>query len=148
MAEIYLYGCTADPKMLDKSGYIGTPYSVNGVFRGEMDVMRPQIDIEGSFTLTGYNYAYLPALSRYYWVRDSIVIRTGLSRLILEIDALMSHAAEIKNLPCYVLRSQTPVYQSPWITDGRAPRAAFDYVAAVSAGTFSPGAFKVLVTAG
>lgn len=65
------------------------------VLRDEADILRPRIRIQQTVTLEAHNYLYLPAFDRYYWIRDIVVDRTGLSELICEVDPLMSHNDQI-----------------------------------------------------
>ena len=77
-------------------------FSVN--FKEGADYSNPVITLAADFaTIAGYNYAYM--LSRYYWITDVRVERTGYVRVTLKIDVLATYKSEIGDTNLYVLRS-------------------------------------------
>lgn len=82
----------------------GTVYS--GLLREPCGVIRPSVSFEfaSDFCPAGYNYAYIPAFGRYYFVEEW----TNVGRLwvcSMVVDALASWADEIGNESQYILRS-------------------------------------------
>ena len=75
------------------------------VLRDDVDLLRPRLRIQQTVTLEAYNYLYLPAFDRYYWILDIEVDRTGLSVLICEVDPLVSHRSQI--LACKAVFDRT-----------------------------------------
>ena len=145
--DVYVYNCTADPVMLDKTDYLGTAVLHSGTVRGDIDVCRPEILIDG--TVTGCSYAQIPAFNRYYFINpDTTVVRNGLTLLSLRVDPLMSYASQIKQLPCLCLRTEDRLQHTPMIVDNAVPCSASDWVAAWSLGSFNVGSINILVTAG
>ena len=51
-----------------------------------------------------YNYAYIPAFERYYYISDSMYV-SGLWEIYLSDDAMASWKTEIGNTSAYILRS-------------------------------------------
>ena len=79
-------------------------FTVN--FKEGADYSNPVITLAADFaTISGYNYAYM--LSRYYWITDVRVERTGYVRVTLKIDVLATYKSEIGNTDLYVLRSSS-----------------------------------------
>ena len=52
--------------------------------------------------LTGFNYAYIPAFNRYYYIENIESYRTGLWLIRLKVDVLESYKDEIKSLDCVI----------------------------------------------
>lgn len=145
--DLYLYNCSADPALLDKTVDLSDQVLHSGTVRGPIDVCRPEILIDG--TVTGKNYAYIPDFGRYYFVDPDIrVERTGLTLLQLRVDPLMSFKSGIKDLPALCLRTEDQMQHTPMIVDNAVPCSASDWVAAWSLGSFNPGSINILVTAG
>lgn len=107
--EIKLYTVTDDPRKLVKTLPTASPgYDPrSGAVRGAIDILRPEVLVEGGVVLA--NYAYIPDFGRYYFIEEREAVRTGLQRLSLRVDVLMSWANEIKNCPAVFERSQTLV---------------------------------------
>ena len=63
--------------------------TLSGNLRNESNVVNPTI-IVNTDNPTIYNYAFIPAFNRYYFITDYISIRTGIWQLNLKSDVLMS----------------------------------------------------------
>lgn len=102
---IYLYKISCDPHTLDKSPYVDQAYTatVQGTVRGDLDVLAPDILMQAD--ASGYNYAYIPELNRYYHIVGINRERTALCRVALRVDVLWTYAEQIKELPAVVRRS-------------------------------------------
>lgn len=68
---------------------------LTGTLREESSIIAPVITIERSSPV-GFNYVYIPDFGRYYYVQEVDVVRTGLIRLHLKVDPLMSFSTGIK----------------------------------------------------
>lgn len=97
--EIKLYHNTSANNKIDKSLHSETTY--NGNLRDDSKVVNPEIMIE-STNLTGFNYAYIPAFHRYYYIADITSYRNNLWIVKLKVDVLMSFASDIKALNCII----------------------------------------------
>ena len=71
---------------------VGEPLA--GSIKDPSSIIRPVILIEYNDP-TAFNYCYIDAFSRYYFVDDIIVIGDGLIELHLIVDVLMSFASGI-----------------------------------------------------
>lgn len=80
----------------------GTSYTVT--IRSPSSVLHPVIELQGVSDPHAYNYAYIPAYSRYYWVRN-LTWEAGLWVLNLDVDALATWRSGIGSSTHYVLRS-------------------------------------------
>lgn len=92
----------------------GTVYT--GLLREPCGIINPTVSFEftAGFCPAAYNYAYIPAFSRFYFVNDW----TSMGRLwvcSMSVDALASWAEEIGLQNMYVLRSSAA--RNQYITD-------------------------------
>lgn len=122
---IRLYRCSADPTYIDKSDYLSSRYSVAGVCRQPVDVLAPHIAIKLSDT-PQYNYAYISALSRWYWVTwEHITADIWLANM--SVDVLMTYKDEIltDGLSHIALRrAPLGAFSDPMLYDDRLPTTA------------------------
>ena len=100
---ITLYNTSSDTTTVTKSLSGGTNFSCT--LRGECSILQPVIMLEAS-SLTGFNYAYIPEFGRYYYINNVDIIRTGLWRVSMSVDVLMSYASSIRSLKATVARQQ------------------------------------------
>ena len=145
--EIKLYTVTDDPRKLVKTLPTASPgYDPrSGAVRGSIDILRPEVLVEGGVVLA--NYAYIPDFGRYYFIEEREAVRIGLQRLSLRVDVLMSWAAQIKDCPAVCSRSAANV--SAFIPDSRKPEQAFRLhtVKTFSAFTYTEPSI-IMITAG
>ena len=65
--------------------------TLSGNLRNESNVVNPTI-IVNTDNPTIYNYAFIPAFNRYYFITDYISLRTGIWQLNLKSDVLVREA--------------------------------------------------------
>lgn len=72
------------------------PYEIEGHLKGETSITDPiiTIDLENP---SSYNYAYIQAFGRYYFINDIKSIRNNLWELSMHVDVLMTYKNEIGN---------------------------------------------------
>lgn len=70
------------------------------------DVLNPNVRLSSNNDLTAYNYMYIPATGRYYFITP-VIIATGLYALNAVCDVLMSHATEIRKQAGILARSSS-----------------------------------------
>lgn len=63
--------------------------TLSGTLKEETSVTSPIILIQID-NPTEYNYAYIPEFKRYYFISDMVSVRTGLWRISMQVDVLMS----------------------------------------------------------
>lgn len=142
--QIDLYSITDDPRKLEKT--LGTADTRTGAVRGAIDVLRPEVLVEGGVVLA--NYAHIPDFGdRYYFIEEREVVRKGLQRLALRVDVLMSYADQIRTCPAVCARSANVV--NAFLPDSRRPELAFKTSCVY---TFSPLTYSakpiVVITVG
>ena len=79
----------------------------NIVLKEPTSIMEPELRIAtyAGWDPVGYNYCYIPAFERYYWVRDWIAEPGYNWVAVCKVDVLATYAAAIGNSTQYILRS-------------------------------------------
>ncbi len=94
MVEIRLYKTDSPREKVTKS--LTGEKALSGTFRDSTDVLNPYVEI--GTDPTGYNYVYIPAFERYYFVVGVRYVRNNLWALSLSVDVLMSYSTQILDL--------------------------------------------------
>ena len=69
-----------------------------GELRNQTSVLNPNIRIESSYNISGYNYCYISEFGRYYYITDIVSVRTNCWVISLRCDVLMSYKDEIQSM--------------------------------------------------
>lgn len=101
--EVYLYNQSSDKNVLNKT--LGSGTSINGTIKDESNLVNPEIILSRNVT-SAFNYLYIPAFNRYYYVTDKILEH---QRTIIQchVDVLMSFKSSIKNCTIIAERSSS-----------------------------------------
>lgn len=83
-----------------------------------VNVETPELLINRDDTIIGFDYAYIPAFNRYYFLNDLQVVNGNQFKLFLESDPLMSFRQGILNSSCIAKRSTSNI--NPEIEDNQA----------------------------
>ena len=104
--EITLYTNESEKNKLEKT--LDHPILLEGTLRDESSIINPIILIssEKEDIPYMYNYAYVPAFGRYYFITDIESVRTGIWRVSMHVDVLMSYKEQIKNLNVIINNSE------------------------------------------
>lgn len=62
--------------------------------------------VDYPFSITDFNYCYIPVLERYYYVNNPILVTDRLFRLELSEDVLMSLKSQYKELDAFIARNE------------------------------------------
>ena len=103
--SVTLYKNSAEANRVDKTNYLEAVDTINGVLRTSTSITTLEIAIENS-TLPQFNYCYIPALNRYYFVDDISSLRFGLWKLNLSVDPLMTYKDAILSCFAFVDRNE------------------------------------------
>lgn len=112
MFSIILYNLTDEPQVMGKS--LSNGLTLNGVLRDGASVLDPQIEVQLS-ELPTYNYCYISAFNRYYFINDITSVRNNLWLLSMHVDVLESYKDKIKQLTAVVSRNENTF--NKYITD-------------------------------
>lgn len=91
-------------------------FTVQAVLKDNTSIIRPELEVVEK--VTAYNYAYIPTLSRYYFVQD-VIWEKGVWRIVLSEDVLATYKTVIGDTTAYILRCAT--FQDPTIIDSLYP---------------------------
>lgn len=103
---INLLYTTDDPKTVTKTTTI-VANAVPVVPKDNLDILSPVIVLAYNASYLGANYAYIPDLGRYYFIRDQILTPGKQIALQLNVDVRMSWDAGIRGCSGVVVRSQS-----------------------------------------
>lgn len=134
--DIILYKNSAEVNRVDKTTYLVDVDALTGVFREECSMQRPSVLIN-TLEIPSFNYVYIPAFNRYYYVTSITSVSYGLWRVELNCDVLMSFKDKIKTLPAligrqendynnYLVDNEIPTEKTPQITVIDIPSSAFN----------------------
>lgn len=98
-----LYNNTSPINAMDKS--LTQIASLTGNLREESNVVNPTILFQAT-SISNVNYAYIPELSRYYFVQEIESVRTNLWRAHLHVDVLYTYRSQIRQNRALVYRQQ------------------------------------------
>ena len=113
--EIKLYYNSSDNRCVKKS--ILNEFSITGTLREKTNVIKPEITIVSSDVLR-YNYCYIPAFKRYYYINNIESIKNGVWKLLMEVDPLMSFKGDILSLKVVVSKQSNESNGDEYIDDG------------------------------
>lgn len=88
--DVNLYRNSASPDRVDKSEYLQSVTTLNGVLRDETSITDLTVTIQYD-SIPNFNYAYIPSFSRYYYITDIRSIRYNLWEIDLNVDVLMTY---------------------------------------------------------
>lgn len=120
---ITLYKTTSPAEMVTKT--LTGAKSVSLSLKTPVDVLHPVL-VLGGVDITGYNYAYIRDFNKYYFINQ---LETGYAQINerkLEVDVLMTYAAEIRSL--YALVERQEKYYNLYLPDLRIPNYSYKRV--------------------
>ena len=144
--ELNLYYNTSDNRTINK--VLTSGLTISGNLREESSIINPIITIK-SDTLIRENYAYIPETQRYYYITNKESIRTGIWRIHMKVDPLMSFKRDILALSVVVSKQSAITNGDEYIDDGSlvTDNQLFKTVYKFAEG-FNDNAQYILITAG
>ena len=86
-------------KNLSEVNTIGKTLTEESVRTGTLkdggSVLSPSVVLTGE-NLSGYNYAYIPQFSRYYFIKEITSVKSGLWEISMRVDVLETYKDSIK----------------------------------------------------
>ena len=117
-----------------------------GNLRQSTSIINPVIMLNAD-NPTAYNYAYIPAFNRYYFINKIEAYRTGLFILTMSVDVLETYKTEIKGMLAIIDKNETVgnnyFNDGSFVLDSR----AYNQIINFSNGFNDNGKF-ILITAG
>lgn len=101
--NIYLFKVYDDDKTLFKNKE--SEYVLSGAFKEDIDLLHPIFTIETDVDLTQFNYCYISALGRYYFMKVNL-LKGQLYECVCDVDALSTFANDLLIIPCIIDREE------------------------------------------
>ena len=102
---INLYQKTCENNRVDKTNYITQVGTLSGVLREESSITDVTITFT-SDTIPTFNYVYIEAFNRYYYVNDITSLKKDLWQMTLSVDVLMTYRNAILSCTGFVDRNE------------------------------------------
>lgn len=103
--DIMLYRNSAPAEMLNKSNYLQYVGVISGIMREPSNIIRPSILIEYA-AVPDFNYIWIGALNRWYYVRNISTDVKGLFSINCEVDVFMTFRNEIRLNYAWITRNE------------------------------------------
>ena len=104
-------------KMTSENNTIGKTFGnalqLEGKLIYNQSILTPSIVIDGD--AIGYNYAYIPAFNRYYYITNNVVKNGTMQEISMQCDALQSYASAIKE--CYGIGARSGNMTNYYVND-------------------------------
>lgn len=131
--EIKLYKFNGKNNEINKVLDNGTAQTLDGVFYEVFNHINPSFKVrakQGLTDLSSFNYCYITALNRYYFITDIDILSTDVIKLSLHIDVLKSFANEIKAATVTVISRENAngyISNRETVTDSRPQFEKIDF---------------------
>ena len=77
----------------------------NGTLKDGCSVLSPSVVLTGE-NLSGFNYAYIPQFSRYYFIKEITSVKSGLWEISMRVDVLETYKDSIKANTAIIKRQE------------------------------------------
>ena len=102
--SVKFYKVTDDARTVQKT--LGTAKEYNCVLKDKTELLDPVLTIQTTDDLSLYNYVYIAAFGRYYFITKPATVINGLWSFECHVDVLKSWYDEFKNLSGTLVRSE------------------------------------------
>lgn len=99
---ISIYKCNDEYNKINK--VLPVAINVTGNLTENSSIINPIITIEYNENILEYNYCYVPAFKRYYYI-NNIIVKNKTLELHLHVDVLKSFSNDILNSKALITRS-------------------------------------------
>ena len=116
--NINLYQNSAEVNRVDKTDYLTTVGTLSGALREECSIVSPSITFKQTKVPT-FNYVYIAAFGRYYFVTGITSISKDIWRMSLSCDVLMTWKDNIRSFTAIIARQEKSF--NPMLIDSELP---------------------------
>lgn len=102
---INLFKLKCESIVVDKEAYLESTHTLRGNLKGPCSIKRPVIVVNTS-EIPNYNYAYIKAFNRYYFIDDFVNVGWNLWQLSLRADVLFSFKKDIQASTGFISRNE------------------------------------------
>ncbi len=114
--DLNLYQNTAETNRVDKSSFLNSVGTLSGALRERCSLVSPVLTIEYP-KVPDFNYVYIEAFGRYYFVTGVVSVRYNLWEISLECDVLMTYKDKLLECEAFIDRNENTF--NPLIVDRR-----------------------------
>ena len=143
MVTINFYSYNGHPDTVNK--VLGSPTPIDGALRQDFDILHPVLTLKKT-PLPAFNYCYVQALGRYYFVDRVEYVGNNTYEIALRIDVLKTYESEILAATGRVSESDNP---DPYISNRESVfdrRAKFEKVEFENKDVFNADGSIIMVT--
>lgn len=115
--EVLFYYNESDNRTINKNITPSDGVSFVGVPRDDISVMNPVVRFESDDVIR-FNYAKIPELQRFYYIKDRTIFREGVWDITFDVDVLMSFRNDILHLNAIVDKQSLHQNGDEYIDDG------------------------------
>jgi len=94
---------------------------ISGTLRDDCDVLNPVITLSKDVSYfcgsNGFNYVYINAFQRYYYIEKTEVVKNDSTRVFLHCDVLMSWSDEIRSNTALISRQSSESVGNKYLDD-------------------------------
>lgn len=119
--DINLYQSSAEVNRVDKTNFLTGVGTLSGVLREECSIIAPSITFKQT-TVPTFNYVYIAAFGRYYYVTGITSVSKDVWRMSLSCDVLMTWKDDIRALTAIIARQENSF--NPLLLDSELPAQA------------------------
>ncbi len=119
--DINLYQSSAEVNRVDKTNFLTGVGTLSGVLREECSIIAPSITFKQT-TVPTFNYVYIAAFGRYYYVTGITSVSKDIWRMSLSCDVLMTWKDDIRALTAIIARQENSF--NPLLLDSELPAQA------------------------
>lgn len=119
--DINLYQSSAEVNRVDKTDFLTGVGTLSGVLREECSIIAPSITFKQT-TVPVFNYVYIAAFGRYYYVTGITSVSKDIWRMSLSCDVLMTWKNDIRALTAIIARQENSF--NPLLLDSELPAQA------------------------
>ena len=114
--SIELFKNSSESNRVDKTNYIELIDIISGALRDQCSIISPVLTIEYP-KVPDFNYVYIEAFGRYYFVTGIVSVRYNLWEISLECDVLMTYKDKLLECEAFIDRNENTF--NPLIVDRR-----------------------------
>ena len=134
--DINLYQNSAEVNRVDKTDYLTSIGTLSGVLREECSIIAPSITFKQT-TVPTFNYVYIAAFGRYYYVTGITSVSKDIWRMSLSCDVLMTWKENIRAFTAIIARQENSF--NPLLIDSELPAQVNQNITVIE---FPAGGFR------
>lgn len=100
--QAFLYKTTSPKNAINK--VLSEQRELNIVLKDDIDILEPYFTMHVFSGLFVYNYVFIPAFSRYYFIENITLLTANVAKIDLKVDVLESWKTDILAAICHITK--------------------------------------------